>query len=345
MPTCPSCEAFYPDISGLTKHKQEECRGWTKNQDFAILMLQCDGTKNSFGGYDFPIEAITTLAKTFFKTEDEGSVFKMLLAPEFFFWNEHGSPTGTFSSKQVSQCFKSLAEISASLGKILLVPGTVPVADSFVFQDLKTHYKHLEGVKIVNKELLPEGVARKYLNEEWAGQLEYTSKAKQAYLYRNVLGGFYNGRKIIEYQKQIAYSSSSDFEYHWYLDKDAMVMGLPSIENRRNSVVVGGVKLGFEICAEHQYGTLMAFGDGPPDVHILLANSMEEYFEQLVYARPSGGLFAHVDAQKEHCKLYYAKGGELAKLKPKKRLVLNEKGFSGTILYYEEKLRIPVRFV
>jgi len=345
MPICPTCEAFFPTILGLTNHTKTECSRWTKSQSFEIVMLQCDGTKNKFGGCDLPIEAIAKLAKSCFKSLKDDSVFKMLLAPEFFFWNDLGSPKGAFSSKEVSQCFSTMAKVSAGVGKVLLVPGTVPVADSFAFQDLKTHYKHLEGVKIMNKELLPEGVAREYLNEEWTGQLEYTSKAKKAFSYRNVLGGFYDGRKIIEYHKQIPYTSSSDFEYHWFLDEDAMVMGLPPIENRRSSVVVGGVKLGFEICAEHQYGTLMAFGDGPPDVHILLANSMEEYFDQLVYTPPAGGLFAHVDAKEEHCQLYYAKDGKLALVKPKETLVLKEKGFSGTILYYEEKLRIPVRFV
>lgn len=124
-----------------------------------------------------------------------------------------------------------------------------------------------------------------------------------------------------------------------------MVMGFAPEQHRRSSVVVGGVKLGFEICAEHQYGTLMASGSGPPDVHILLSNSMEEKFDQLVYTRPTGGLFAHVDAKSAHCKLYYARNGELTAIKPKKQLVLNGGGFTGTVLCYQATLRIPIRFV
>lgn len=198
MPICPNCEAFFPKISDLVNHRQEDCRSWTKSQDFSILMLQCDGTENTVANYEMRLELIEELVGLFGDGKKNDSVFRMLLAPEFFFWNELGSPKGVFSSDAATECFGALARLSARVGKILLVPGTIPIADSFAFGNLKLHYEHLKGVAIAPKGLLPGGVAREYLNEEWAGQLEYTLEAKKTFLYRNVLGGFYDSRQIIE---------------------------------------------------------------------------------------------------------------------------------------------------
>lgn len=188
------------------------------------------------------------------------------------------------------------------------------------------------------------GVKKAYLGEEFDDQYGKVSQAQSgAYRYRNVAGAFFNGNQLLRYHKQIPYYSldGGDFEYHWFLDEDAMVLDAPP--RNPNSIVVDGVKVGVEICAEHQYGTLKASGGGFSDVHVLLANSMEEYFPNLVNTRPSGGLFAHVDATKEHSALYFVANEELTKVKVKKSGVLNDGGFNGSWKLYLVKMRIPIR--
>ena len=197
-------------------------------------------------------------------------------------------------------------------------------------------------MQIADEAQLPGGVARRYLNEEWATQKSAASSASRRYSYKNVLAGFYNGNKVIDYCKQVPYLSGKDFEYHWYLTEHAMVMDVPET-NKKNSVVVDGVKLGFEICAEHQYGILGATTGGKCDLHVLLSNSMEEYFDQLVSARV-GGVFAHVDAKTAHCALYRVQpDSTLKKIEATRRRVLDRGGFKGQILEYEVEIRIPIR--
>lgn len=343
MPSCPTCEAFFPTLELLSGHSKTDCQRWTKSQVFAIAIVQCDGTKNEFAKLK-GVEVIGKLASELLQGPSGRGAFCMLLAPEFYFWNPVGKPAGTFSSRQLDQCFEGVTLASAKLGNVLLVPGTVPVADLGTFSNLLGHYGGRKKASIMPDDDLPEGVKKKYLGEEFDDQQSKVSQFQGgAYRYRNVAGAFFGGAQLLAYHKQIPFYdvSTGDFEYHWFLDKDAMVLDAPP--SNPNSITVDGVRVGFEICAEHQYGTLKASGRGFSDVHVLLANSMEEYFPTLVNTRPSGGLFAHVDAQEEHSALYYCASGKVKKVKPTKAGVLNDGGFKGSWQLYLVQIRIPIR--
>ncbi|NOK16170.1 hypothetical protein HMI50_03865 [Corallococcus carmarthensis] len=339
MPICPECNAFFPEKLGLPRH---DCARGIKSQKVAITMLQCDGTRQGIVNNLKRLDVLKDLCAGVARKD----VFHLLLAPEFFFWHALGAPEGALSSKAALEFSEQIKGLSTQLGDVLVVPGTLPVADAIEFgaeRSLERHFESLAKVQCMGDDHLPDGVKRAYLNEDWDTQQEQASEAGSTYSYRNVLKAFRAGKQVIEYDKQIPYLDGTDFEYHWFQTKDAAMVMNAGGDNKRNWAVVDGVKVGFEICAEHQYGTLMAVSGSPCDIHVLLSNSMEEFFPKLIHAR-NGGLFAHVDAKKAHCHLYQVKQGtDPEQLRPTKISAIAKGGFEGNVLEYEVELRIPIR--
>jgi predicted amidohydrolase len=309
MPFCPVCEAFYPAATGVVKHS---CKAWTTSTVCWVMVLQCDGTKLKNAPQEqlgLLADALEALAQS---VNGEAHEVGLLVAPEFFFWNPKGYPKGTYLAHEKRELFAALKILSARYPHIILAPGTLPMIVPTKIPDLDEHFKHLRSVPIMPDETLPDGVRREYLNEEWAGQRERLLGTKQHFLYFNTIGIFYAGAQIIEYVKRIPFVDDSDFEAHWFIgnpdtSKDVvpMVTGVTQqgpLASPLNVAKVKHLRLGVEICAEHQYGTLHASGSLPCDIHVLVANSMEEEFPaQFHTAVGRAGLFVHSDAKLDQC--------------------------------------------
>ena len=270
-------------------------KSFYKNKSFHMLMSSLPGRLNE-------IELLMKKAETVIGGDRD---VKIAICPEHYLSKKHGSETQTALYHEIGgiiPILKSLKSLSDRYNDWLIIPGTITVMGLDETKGKDLTQRHLSSVSI------PETFSTIHARSQYEElekykreRLEFLNTEKSEENFRpfyNLSPIYYNG-KIVKIRRKkleaVAEGTSLD-----RVGDDSEKLYFPLIEN--SSVLVHkGLRIGVEICSEHEYGSLLAeVKENLLDIHIVISNEVYPFVEHS--AIKPGGIFVHSGT--ETCGIY-----------------------------------------
>jgi predicted amidohydrolase len=250
-------------------------------------------------------QAMEEMAKASPDHANSGAL-KIFVAPEFFF----SSPNGPVYEEQKELVRNQLIEISAKFHDILIIPGSITWWKAAQRSALRAQRKQekpgLPKERDFSKYLALYDEKQPEASTDFAGwareSLDPLRKKQRALLEKhrnelkilhNTVFVLYDGTVWHKYNKRHEGVNEFEFSLEMKGSYEDLMMIFPPTHSNPNLPTINGIRIGVEVCADHEHASLLTYSAKSNHIHIVCSATVSVFRKHA--AVMEGGVMIQAD--------------------------------------------------